>query len=209
MKISTVVLTQILFLLISLTISVSANERSRPAVGDRATVIGVRFAVGLWAVDHKMTCPSARHGNEPKIAIYSTALNDNVLDLSVAIDRLIAEDPSLKWSFIALSDEKGAYHGVSKGHYSQDEQAQRLKEIKELAAQREITRLTIGNTSWDKARLQDSFDMSDDNDVLIQFLGGESKKSREIRYSKLVRSADLNAERIDSLLLEIQELRNR
>ena len=210
---STIVSTPLLFFSIFLSTSVSAedatNERIQsPVVGEQATVIGVRFAIGLWAAEHQMTCPSARYGNEPKIAIYTTTLNDNVLNLSLAVDRLIAEDASLKWSFVALSDEKGAYSGVVSKHYSKDEQAERLSEIKKLATRKGITQLTIGNTSWPASRTRHTFDMSEDSDVLVLFLDGDSQMLRVVKFVRLVDSAKLNSKMIDSMLAEIKTIRD-
>jgi hypothetical protein len=89
-------------LLISVSLSATLLADSGPKqesglkVGEQAPVSGVYFAMGFWADEHKMTCPAARRGNEPKIAVYAAILDENVLDLALAVDRLIARDSALK-----------------------------------------------------------------------------------------------------------------
>lgn len=177
-------------------------------VGEQAPVSGVYFAMGFWAAEHKMTCPAARRGKEPKIAVYTTTLDENVLDLALAVDRLIAHDSALKWSFVSVSDKKGGSTSVkSPGYYSKDELAERLRELKESASGKGIKQLTIGITSAGLAKEREKVGLSNEHNVVVAFLDGDRRKSRRVKFAKSVHSSKLDAKMIESLLAEIQTIR--
>ena len=177
-------------------------------VGERAPVSGVYFACGAWAAEHQKTCPAARRGNDPKIAIYTTTLDENVLNLALAVDRLIAGDATLKWSFVSVSDQKGGNVGVkSADYYSKAELAQRLAELKTSAVHKGIQQLTLGITSTGDSREREKLGIPEDANVLVTFLDGDRRRSRLVKFVKPIHSSNLDAETIASLLEEIKVVR--
>lgn len=174
-------------------------------IGGRAPVSGVYFASGEWAKHSKMTCPAAAKGQEPKVAIYTTVLNDQVMNLALAIDGWIAADESLKWSFVSMSDEAVVGPGVDAGTAS-DIVAKRLREIKQAATAAGIERLTFGLTRAGASAEREKVGLADDRELVVAFLDQVDGSSRRVRFAQQMNSEDLTEEAIESLLDELKAL---
>ena len=176
-------------------------------VGKRATVSGVAFASGEWRKTRSYLCPAAARGREPKIAIYTDTLDDNVLKLAVAVEARIQADEKLKWSFVEMLDEKGARGSDA---YSREELQQRLKELRQLAKRNSIERLTFGVSGRAGGEERERLGMPAKTNVLIAFIHGRANQSRQVRFVRHVHSSKLNQAAIKAVLLEIDAIyRNR
>lgn len=187
----------------SLCSGIDAAEPIGMAVGGRAVVSGVRFACGEWSIKSRQTCPAAARGREPKFAIYAMTLNENVMNLAVAIDKRIAEDESLKWSFVEILDEKGARSSEA------DEMEERLKEVRELAAQHGVQRLTLGISASPASTERPRIRIPKDTDTLVVFLNGDARRSRMVRFAERVDSSTLDEKKIEKLLAKIAKIHKR
>jgi hypothetical protein len=76
---------------------------------------------------------------EAKVVLYTATLSEDFFRLAQGVDRLLEKHPELAWSFVQLSDPKGAQYGG----YTADELQTRLNEIKTLVEKHKIKHLSF------------------------------------------------------------------
>lgn len=77
--------------------------------------------------------------SEPKIVLYTPVLNAEFFKIAATVDNYIANRPELAWSYVMVTDAKGA----QRGGYTATELRARLDEIKVLAARHGIRHLSF------------------------------------------------------------------
>lgn len=180
------------------------------AVGDRAPVSGVYFATGPWKEISRMTCPAAKFGKDPKLVIYTTSMNESVLNLARKFDAMIAAEPALKWSFVSISDAKGGHRGIGGAdYYNDDELAARLTELERIAADHKLANITLGITMAPASRERTKLRLADEHDLAVAFIGGSDHKSREIKFIRLMHSSKLTDDAIASIVAAIDKARGK
>ena len=181
------------------------------AAGQRAIVSGVRFACGEWSLKSRQTCPAAVRGYEPKMVIYATKLTPGVMKLAQAFEQQIVNDGELKWSFVEVLDAKGARSTTkSDEYYTRSALEERLKEIRVLAEEHEIERLTFGLSAAPAKSERARIGIPDDADTLVVFIqGSKPSGSRMVRFVEAIDSSELDEKKIDSLIQKMDKVRLR
>lgn len=180
------------------------------AAGHRAIVSGVRFACGEWAIKSRQSCPAAARGYEPKLVIYATELTPGVMKLAQAYEKQITDDEELKWSFVEVLDEKGARTNIrSDEYYTRHDVEKRLKEIRSLADEHKIKRLTFGLSAAPGNKERERIGIPEDADALVVYIHGQPRQSRMVRFVEAVDSSKLDDEKIGSLIQKMDKVRLR
>lgn len=132
-------MTRALILLFSLlTSSVCLQAVERPEVGKHApkSVVGT-FVPGGWSEEQHSVCAVLAHRKEQKIAIFARNLNPNVMLLTAAMDKVVAENSTLKWSFLLVSHENSPTP-------SQEEWDAELLRLKQMTTDHKVEHLAAG-----------------------------------------------------------------
>lgn len=115
--------------------------------GRSLPVISATAATGRWlerAAFNPETYGKTRGvspatSREPKVVLYTTTLSEDFFKIALAVDKFVGEHPELAWSFVQVSDPRGA----QLGGYTPEELAARLAQIKELVQQHGIQHLSF------------------------------------------------------------------
>lgn len=109
-----------------------------PKTGDKAptSIVGT-FVPGGWCKEQQSVCAVLKHRDDPKIAVFTRTLNDNVMRLTAAMDKVVAEDSSLKWSFLFVSHENSPTP-------NQEDWDAELVRLKQAFAEHQIEHIAAG-----------------------------------------------------------------
>ncbi|MBB6052771.1 hypothetical protein [Armatimonas rosea] len=139
---------QLSFLVAAVCLAASASGQQRAIeVGKALPVTSATAATGPWL--ERAPLNPATYGQtrgvspatspEAKIVLYTPTLSEDFFKLARRVDSLIEKHPELKWSFVQVSDPKGA----QRGGYTADELKTRLAELKTLAESHELKHLSL------------------------------------------------------------------
>lgn len=133
---------------VSLCVMAPAHAQVSDIVEGRSLpVISATAATGRWlerAAFNPETFGKTRGvspatSREPKVVLYTSALSEDFFKIAAAVDKFVGEHPELAWSFVQVSDPRGA----QLGGYTPEELTARLAQIKEIVAQHGIQHLSF------------------------------------------------------------------
>lgn len=165
-----------------------------------------RFATGPWSARKaKSACPVLIHRQEMKIAIFARRLDPDVLRLAVAVDRLVASEPRLKWSFVFVSHENDPTPTLESWEA-------RLAESQTLATTHEIDHLSVGlmkraSEPGTITRARRKLGFLDDTGVVVMLISpsaGTNAVRGTIRYVVATKSAELVPEAVATITKQLQ-----
>lgn len=100
------------------------------------TSIVAEFITGGWS-ERGVSCPVLGNRDAMKVAVFVKRFDDSVLPLIESIEKIVADDASLKWSFAFVSHENAPTP-------SQEEWNTQCAQIRKLTGERSIKRLSVG-----------------------------------------------------------------
>ena len=182
-----------------------SNEKFQ--VGQRAPAgIVARFATGPWAARKtKSACPVLINRQETKIAIFARQLSSDVLRLAVEVDKLVAEDAQLKWSFVFVSHENDPTPSLESW------EAQ-LAEFPTLATKHDMNHLSLGLMKraperGQLSRAKSKLGFPEDTDTVIMLISpssGTNSIRGTIRHATALKSAELVPETVATITKQLQ-----
>lgn len=121
-----------------LTTMVCVGASERPEIGKHAPKsVVATFVPGGWSEEQHSVCAVLAHRKEQKIAVFARNLNPNVMLLTSAMDKVVAENSTLKWSFLLVSHENSPTP-------NQEEWDAELLRLKQMTTDHKIEHLAAG-----------------------------------------------------------------
>lgn len=122
------------------------------------------FATGVWSEGYPaFKCPVLGEVGRTKVAIFAKEPTTQTMHLASALDQAMQQYPQLRYSFLLVSEETP---GVS---MSDEELAARLDELRELAKQHDLDKLSMACLQPSKVitRWRNSLRFLNDADVVV------------------------------------------
>ena len=183
--------------------SVSLAEDQLKVGMNAPTSIVAEFITGDWS-ERGSSCPVLANRDAMKVAVFVKNLEEPVLPLVGAIEEMVADDASLKWSFVFVSHENAPTP-------SQDEWDAQLTQLRKLASERMIKHLSIGvmlrnpdNGKPSKAKRQLGF--FGDGDVVVMLIRPDANTKREvIQYLRVLKSEEIQKRTIEQIRSQLKD----
>lgn len=179
-----------------LLISVIAHAAEHPAVGEKApnSIVGT-FVKGGWSAEQHNVCPVLAHRGDQKIAVFAKSASDNVLGLTEALDAVVANDESLKWSFLFVSHENSPTP-------TQEDWDKELARLAELTSRHKLSHMAVGQMiripdSTKSTRARPQVGEFQDGDVVVMLIRPQSGT-----FGTIAEVAVVHAEQLDSPAIE-------
>lgn len=179
-----------------LIMSVGLQAADRPEIGKQAptNVVGT-FVPGGWSEKQHSVCAVLAHRKEQKVAIFARALNDNVMQLTAAIDKVVAENSTLKWSFLLVSHENSPTP-------NEEVWDAELLRLKQSVAEQKIKHLAAGlmirvPDESKPSRAKRQIGVFDEGDLVVMLIRPEAGSYGVIREVSVLQSEKLTAEDLE------------
>lgn len=164
--------------------------------------IVAEFFTGKWS-ERGSACPVLVNRDATKVAVFVKRLDDPIIPLIGEMEKIVANDGSLKWSFVFVSHENSPTP-------SQEEWDAQISQIKKLANDKAISHLSIGsmlripdNSKSVRAKRQLGF--FGDGDVVVMLINPDQKKNRGlIQFVEFLKTRELNKEKIEQISSQLK-----
>lgn len=167
------------------------------------TSIVAEFVTGKWA-EHGTACPVLAHRDAMKIAVFVKRLDAPVLPLVSAIDRLVSEDDSLKWSFVFVSHENAPTP-------SDEEWKAQLDQLRSLSNDKKIVNLSLGvmlrNPDTGRpSKAKRELGFWGEGDVVVMLIRPDSKAKRGvIQHVDILKSDSIQQQTVDQIMTQLKD----
>lgn len=183
--------------------SVSLAEDQLKVGMNAPTSIVAEFITGDWA-ERGSSCPVLTNRDAMKVAVFVKRLDDPVLPMIGAIEEVVADDASLKWSFVFVSHENAPTP-------SQQEWDTQLAHLRKLSTDKKIRHLSLGvmirnpdNGKPSSAKRQLGF--FGDGDVVVMLIRPYANAKRGvIQFLSTLKSEEINKQAIDRVRNQLKD----
>lgn len=183
--------------------SVSLAEDPLRVGMNAPTSIVAEFITGDWA-ERGSACPVLANRDAMKVAVFVKSLSAPVLPLVGAIEEVIADDASLKWSFVFVSHENAPTP-------SQDEWDAQVAQLRKVTSEKKIKHLSLGvmlrNPDTGKlTRAKRQLGFFGDGDVVVMLIcPNENAKRGVIQYLSVLKSEEIDENVIERIRSQLKD----
>lgn len=180
------------------------SPAAKLTVGQRPPVSAVaRFSSGAWATSKaRSACPVLLNSQAVKVAVYTRDVTPHVVHLMREINKLVAHEPALKWSFVFVSHENDPTP-------TEEEFNVLIEKLKTIARDELINNLSIGimervPESDRPSRRKRELGFVDDGETVVMLIGpspSDPKSKRAvIQYLETAKSETLTQESVQRIV---------